>query len=303
MQAEHPRLYIKSRLDSGADLLKLCSLTILLALFSIPIFNLNPALEIGDTVSGIFLAVAFELYFLVIFVLPPALGLMSLGYLASRKGSEKRIENAAYGYIAGFLSGLVLILLVTGTLALAGLIGVAVAGFVVGIALSFVSIKPAISRSQKAIGIISAAAFLAVIFLIYPSGLLRVNTPTESPPQVSFEGLRDRYQVGEELSFSVKLDGFWNDCGIFPQTEVLKSRDGGNTYDALIWLDRGTINDYSNPTCDQNPSNISKTRQIIGTPLKPLVLTDSGLYEVRSGGDDIQGTSHRFVVTLDPANH
>lgn len=184
MRARHPRLYIKSRLDSGADLLKLCSLTILLALFSIPFLNLNPALEISDIVRGIFLAVAFELYFLVVFVLPPALGLMSLGYLATRRSSEKRIENAALGYIAGFLSGLILILLVNGTFALAGLIGVAAIGFAGGIALSFVSIrsKMAMSRPQLAIGVISAAAFFAIFFLIYPGGLLRVYAPAESPP-------------------------------------------------------------------------------------------------------------------------
>ena len=57
------------------------------------------------------------------------------------------------------------------------------------------------------------------------------------------------------------------------------------------------MNDYSDPDCDQNPDRINKSRQIAGNPFKPLVLLDDGLYEVRSGGDDINGATYRFVVT------
>jgi hypothetical protein len=297
----NPRLHIKNRLETGSDLLKLCSLTILLALFSVAIANVNTALDIRSMVNWFFVAIGFELYFLIIFVLPPATGLMALGYLASRKGSEKRIENAAYGYVAGFLSGLALILLVAGSFAPAGLIGIALVGFSFGIALTFVSVEPkmAKSRQQITIAIASAATISAVLLILNLGG--PVGVPVEAPPKVSFESLRDQYQVGEEISFSVRLDGFWNDCGMFPQTEVLKSRDGGNSYDELIWLERGTVNDYSDPDCDQNADNISKTRQIKGNPFRPLVLSE-GLYEVRSGGDDIQGHRHEFVVNLATAN-
>jgi hypothetical protein len=296
----NPRIYIKNRLDSGYDLLKLFTLTVLLALFLVPFANFNPEAGVSNLLSGIFLVIAYEIFFLVIFVLPPALGLMGLGYFASRNPG-KRIENAAYGYIAGFLSGLVLILVITGSFVFAGQIGVALVGFTVGVALSFVSVRPlpTASKSQLAVGWISALAFFAIFFLIYPGSLLRgIGVPAEAPPRVSFEGLREQYKVGEDLAFTVRLEGFWNDCGLFPQTEVLKSRDGGNSYDSLIWLDSGTLNDYSDPNCDQNPDNISRTRQIKGNPLNPLVLSEEGLYEIKSGGDDIQGASHRFVVTI-----
>ena len=129
-------LHIKNRLNEGFDLLKLCSFTILCALFSIPIATFNPGLY-ENPVSAFFASVAFELFFLVIFVLPPALALMGIAYAVTGR-QEKRMENVGYGYIAGFLVGLMLLLFI---FRVPDLIGLAAIGFCVGLALSFVSIR------------------------------------------------------------------------------------------------------------------------------------------------------------------
>jgi hypothetical protein len=155
------------------------------------------------------------------------------------------------------------------------------------------------SKTSMVVGIIVTATFVAGMLLYWIPGYgwrIGKEILAEEPPKVSFEGLRDSYNAGEGLEFTVKLEGYWNDCGIFPDTEVLKSRDGGNSYDELIWLDRGTVNDYGNPDCDDNADRISKTRHIAGNPLKPLVLSEDGLYEVKSGGDNVRGAIHNFVV-------
>lgn len=156
------------------------------------------------------------------------------------------------------------------------------------------------NRDSVTVGILVTAVFIAGILLyVYPGYGWRLGTQalSEAPPKVSFEGLKDTYKVGEELDFTVKLEGYWNDCGVFPQTEIVRLRDETSPNDVMLWVDRGAINDYSNPSCDHNPDMISKMRHIQGNPFKPLRLLEEGTYEVRSGGDDTQGASHKFIAT------
>ena len=143
--------YIKNRLNTGTDLVKLFALTVTLAVFSIPIATFNPAASVDNLAGALFITVLFELFFLIVFVMPLALGLMGLGYFTTRRNCEKKLENAGYGYIAGFLSGLLLLFLLFGIAPteIAGLIGVALIGFCIGLALSFISRKSETIQSKS----------------------------------------------------------------------------------------------------------------------------------------------------------
>ncbi|HKU50153.1 MAG TPA: hypothetical protein VJP79_09400 [Nitrososphaera sp.] len=129
-------LRIKNRLNTGFDLLKLCSFTSVCTLIAIPMsMAINPGVY-GDALSAFLLPIGFEIFFFAIFVLPPSLGLMGIAYLVTKR-RDKRIENVGHGYIVGFIVGLLLVILVISPVG--ALLGLPVIGFCVGLVLSFVS--------------------------------------------------------------------------------------------------------------------------------------------------------------------
>jgi hypothetical protein len=99
---------------------------------------LNPGVY-GDALNAFLVPIGFELFFFAIFVLPPSLGAMGISYHLTKKRREKRIENAGYGYIVGFLVGLLLVIFVISPAG--ALLGLPVIGFCVGLALSFASLQ------------------------------------------------------------------------------------------------------------------------------------------------------------------
>ncbi len=96
--------------------------------------------DIADRIVWSFSFVVIETMFLAIFVLPLALGIMGLGYSLTKASLERRIENAGYGYIEGFLTGLMILLLMFGTY-WGELVGIGIVGFGIGSFLSFISIR------------------------------------------------------------------------------------------------------------------------------------------------------------------
>jgi hypothetical protein len=150
---------------------------------------------------------------------------------------------------------------------------------------------------QLAIAILAATAFVAGFFLIYPGGFLSYNfgRPVEAIPEATIEGLKDRYGVGEELAFSVRIEGYWNDDGSFPETIVKKVVEAdGMAIDEMVWIDRGEKG--SPESYDQNPDRISKVRHIAGNALSPLVLKEPGLYVVIVQGDNVKVAEETFRV-------
>ena len=138
---------LKGRLSSWRDLVKLIALTILIPLLLIPLAYHERILTASDAAEVVLQMLGFELVFLILMVLPPAFLLLGIGYAITRKAREKKIENAGYGYIIGFLIGIVGIgaffgIFMSISLELAGILGVAAAGLGIGVGLSYVSIRP-----------------------------------------------------------------------------------------------------------------------------------------------------------------
>jgi hypothetical protein len=143
-------LHFEMGVKSGIGLFKLVLFTIILTLFSIPIASLvtnsvdfSVLASSGDShvLQWIFTLLGVEGFFLTIIVLPPAFGFMGLLYSTTKVSFQKKIENAGWGYIAGFLIGLTLILMIFGGYGsgVASIIATALVGFAAGIFLSFVS--------------------------------------------------------------------------------------------------------------------------------------------------------------------
>jgi hypothetical protein len=155
------------------------------------------------------------------------------------------------------------------------------------------------TKPQLAIAVMAAAALVTGFFLIYPGGLFFYNfngRPVEVLPEATIEGLKDRYRAGEELAFSVRVEGYWNDDGSFPETVVKKVADAdGRAADEMVWIDRGV--EGSPESYDQNPDRISKVRHIAGNALYPLVLREPGTYSVIVQGDNVEGAEERFRVS------
>lgn|SRR5574341_548842 len=142
---------LKSRLNTWHSILKLVTLTTVIPLFLIPTVYHNSILTAGVPVETTFQIFGIELIFLIFIVLPSALVLLGVGYVISRKAREKRIENAGYGYIAGFLIGIIGIGALFGLYTYpvsdaAGILGVALLGFALGVGLTFLSIKPSYGK-------------------------------------------------------------------------------------------------------------------------------------------------------------
>jgi len=80
------------------------------------------------------------------------------------------------------------------------------------------------TKVELAVGVMVTSNFILGYFLIYPGGLaLRGFYPylsDESPPSVSFEGLKDVYSVGDTLSFSIRLEGSRDNDVRFPDTTI-----------------------------------------------------------------------------------
>ncbi len=151
---------------------------------------------------------------------------------------------------------------------------------------------------QLAIAIMAATALVTGFFLIYPGGLFYNfnGRPVEALPEATIEGLKNRYSVREELAFSVRVEGYWNDDGSFPETIVKKVADAdGRATDEIVRIDRGV--EGSPESYDQNPDRISKVRHIAGNALYPLVLREPGTYSVMVQGDNVKEAEERFRVS------
>jgi hypothetical protein len=149
--------------------------------------------------------------------------------------------------------------------------------------------KLMVSRQQMTVAVLVAGSFFLVFFLVYPGGLLRGYSQYENEEaRVVFDGLKNKYQVGDTLAFSIQIDGYFDENAILPQTSITRLDDGG-----AIWIGTGIAR--TPPRYADDPDAIVKEIYIGGT-FQPLILEEEGLYEIIVEGDNVGTVKKQFTV-------
>ncbi len=107
---------------------------------------------------------------------------------------------------------------------------------------------------------------------------------TKIPLHVEIEGLENEYKIGEEIEFSVTIEGYGYDCG-FPNVLVWKYKPDNIMAENTVWqLTDGSESD--NSRCSPFPVDVPKQTVRIGTSNEttPLVINETETYVAQVEG-------------------
>ncbi|HJS82772.1 MAG TPA: hypothetical protein VJ742_08055 [Nitrososphaera sp.] len=140
----------------------------------------------------------------------------------------------------------------------------------------------------------SAAAFWLVFLGIYPVGFFTRPSLEMLPLNATYSGLAERYEVGDNLKFSILYVGNWYSSQDY--TIKIKQIDNadGEVINKIIWFST-EIEEISEAPPEQ-PIAIEHAVDIGKNPSDPLTLSEAGLYAVNSEGKNVADREKYFRV-------